>query len=117
MAGAAGLHPGRHVSGGGHAGLRGPRSALGADGPRGREGGRDGAAEVRGGWRAPVGGVTAAAGFSVFVAAAPVLALAGYVRLLEILVGVPVAVVLAVGRLADGLVLVAAVVAVGAVQS
>jgi O-antigen ligase len=78
---------------------------------------RDGPAQLRSGWLAPVVAVTATAGLSVFVAAAPVLALAGYVRLLEILVLVPVAVVLAVGRLADGLVLVAAVVAVGAVES
>jgi O-antigen ligase len=76
-----------------------------------------GPGQLRTGWLAPAAAVTATAGASVFVAAAPGLALAGYVRFLEIFVLVPVAVAVTVRRLADAVVLVTAILAVGALQA
>src|SRR6266568_6279206 len=60
-----------------------------------------GPAQLRSGWLAPVAALAATAGVSVFVAAAPVLALAGYVRFLEVFVLVPIAVAVTMRRQRD----------------
>src|SRR5260370_41644046 len=54
---------------------------------------------LRGGWLIPAAAIAGTAGISVFVAASPVLALAGYARFLEIFVLVPVAVAVVTIRL------------------